>query len=61
MQNVTTATPTDRSGTVRRLVSAEDDPLFDADHARCPSGTARRASITVAQVEEIARRAVRST
>ncbi|WP_432105884.1 hypothetical protein [Streptomyces sp. bgisy091] len=32
-------------------VSAEDDPIFDADHARCLSGTERRASITVDAVE----------
>lgn len=40
-----------------RLVAREDDPLFDADHSRCPSGTERRASITVADIEDIARRA----
>ncbi|MEV8435089.1 hypothetical protein [Streptomyces chartreusis] len=39
------------------LVAREDDPLFNADHSRCPSGTERRASITVADVEDIARRA----
>jgi len=38
----------------RPLVSAEDDPLFDADHSRWPSGRERRASITVADVEAIA-------
>ncbi|WLQ69191.1 MULTISPECIES: hypothetical protein [Streptomyces] len=32
-------------------VSAEDDPIFDADHSRCPSGTERRARTTVDAVE----------
>ncbi|MEJ8632056.1 hypothetical protein [Streptomyces sp. MS2.AVA.5] len=41
----------------RLLVAREDDPLFDADHSRC-SGPSRRASISVAEVKEIARRAV---
>lgn len=36
------------------LVSREDDPLFDADHSRGPSGQERRAGITVAEVEQIA-------
>ncbi|RCG21773.1 hypothetical protein DQ392_08680 [Streptomyces reniochalinae] len=37
----------------RPLVSAEDDPLFDADHARRGPGMERRASITVGDVEDI--------
>lgn len=49
--------PGSQPGATRPLVAREDDPLFDADHSRCPSGTERRASITVADVEEIARRA----
>lgn len=38
-------------------VSADDDPLFSADAAVHPSGVVaqRRAGITVAEVEEIAR------
>ncbi|WP_445277444.1 hypothetical protein [Streptomyces sp. DSM 41033] len=32
-------------------VSAEDDPLFDADHSHSPSTAARRASLTVADIE----------
>ncbi|MDQ1051951.1 hypothetical protein QFZ76_010276 [Streptomyces sp. V4I2] len=48
--------PGSQPGATRPLVAREDDPLFDADHSRC-SGPLRRASITVADVEEIARRA----
>jgi hypothetical protein len=40
--------------TTRPLVSADDDPLFNADHAHHPASIERRASITVAQVEQIA-------
>jgi len=55
MQNSTTSAG-NRPATARPLVSAEDDPLFSADDAHCPSGARRRASITVGQVEQIARR-----
>jgi hypothetical protein len=58
MQNSMTCAG-NRPSTARPLVSAEDDPLFSADHAHCPSGAQRRASISVGEVEEIARRAAR--
>jgi len=54
-----TAPVENRPATARPLVSPEDDPLFSADDAHCPSGARRRASITVGQVEEIARRRAR--
>jgi hypothetical protein len=34
------------------LVSKEDDPIFDADHAACAANTRdRRAQLTVADIE----------
>lgn len=37
------------------LVSGDDDPLFDADHAtRAENTRERRAAITVADVQQIA-------
>ncbi|MEW2623626.1 hypothetical protein [Streptomyces sp. NPDC048106] len=47
---------TSEQGASRPLVSAEDDPLFDADHQRWV-GPERRATITVGEVEEIQGRA----
>ncbi|MEU3550677.1 hypothetical protein [Streptomyces longwoodensis] len=50
---MTSMTPSTGQSGARRLVVREDAPLFNADHARCPSGTERRAAIT-ADVEDIA-------
>ncbi|MEW2426001.1 hypothetical protein AB0911_36355 [Streptomyces nigra] len=49
--------PEDRPDDARGRMLLEDDPLFDADLSRCPSGTALRASITVADIERINRMA----
>lgn len=47
-------TPTHTRAPRGPLVSAEDDPLLSADAAHWPSVAARRAQLTVADMEAIA-------
>lgn len=53
------STTENRPAAARPLVSADDDPLFSADRVHHPADVRRRASITVAEVEEIAARRTR--